>query len=152
MSQLTKAQRYTISVMRKQNFPMGEIAAAIGKHKSTISRELRRNCDGRSGRYDADLAQRKCERRQKGKPHRVRFTEEVRLRVEAMLREDYSPDRLWGVAGWRGLNASAWRPYTSMCGATSAVAATCTPTCGARAANTASGARRRTRGASSATA
>ena len=103
MSQLTKAQRYTISVMRKQNFSMGEIAAAIGKHKSTISRELRRNCDGRSGRYDADLAQRKCERRQKGKPHRVRFTEEVRLRVEAMLREDYSPEQVVGRCRLEGL-------------------------------------------------
>ena len=103
MSQLTKAQRYTISVMRKQNFPMGEIAAAIGKHKSTISRELRRNCDGRSGQYDADLAQRKCERRQKGKPHRVRFTEEVRLRVEAMHREDYSPEQVVGRCRLEGL-------------------------------------------------
>ena len=90
-------------MMRKQNFPMGEIAAAIGKHKSTISRELRRNCDGRSGRYDADLAQRKCERRQKGKPHRVRFTEEVRLRVEAMLREDYSPEQVVGRCRLEGL-------------------------------------------------
>ena len=103
MSQLTKAQRYTISVMRKQNFSMGEIAAVIGKHKSTISRELRRNCDRRSGRYDADLAQRKCERRQKGKPHRVRFTEEVRLRVEAMLREDYSPEQVVGRCRLEGL-------------------------------------------------
>jgi IS30 family transposase len=82
---------------------MGEIAAVIGKHKSTISRELRRNCDRRSGRYDADLAQRKCERRQKGKPHRVRFTEEVRLRVEAMLREDYSPEQVVGRCKLEGL-------------------------------------------------
>ena len=89
--------------MRKQNFPMGEIAAAIGKHKSTISRELRRNCDRRSGRYDADLAQRKCERRQKEKPHRVRFAEEVRLRVEAMLREDYSPEQVVGRCRLEGL-------------------------------------------------
>ena len=103
MSQLTKAQRYTISVMRKRNFSMGEIAAVIGKHKSTISRELRRNCDRRSGRYDADLAQRKCERRQKGKPHRVRFTEEVRLRVEAMLGEDYSPEQIVGRCKLEGL-------------------------------------------------
>ena len=90
-------------MMRKRNFSMGEIAAVIGKHKSTISRELRRNCDGRSGRYDADLAQRKCERRQKGKPHRVRFTEEVRLRVEAMLREDYSPEQVVGRCKLEGL-------------------------------------------------
>ena len=89
--------------MRKRNFSMGEIAAVIGKHKSTISRELRRNCDRRSGRYDADLAQRKCERRQKGKPHRVRFTEEVRLRVEAMLREDYSPEQIVGRCKLEGL-------------------------------------------------
>ena len=33
---------------------MSEIAAAIGWHKSTISRELRRNCNKRSGRHEAD--------------------------------------------------------------------------------------------------
>lgn len=89
--------------MRKQNFSMDEIATVVGKHKSTISRELRRNCDKRSGRYDADLAHRKYKRRQKEKPHHVRFTGEVRLRVEAMLRADYSPEQIVGRCGLEGL-------------------------------------------------
>lgn len=103
MSHLTKAQRYTIFVMREQNFSMEKIAATIGKDKSTVSRELNRNCDKRSGRYNADLAQRKYEQRQREKPHHVRFTEEVRQRVEAMLREDYSPEQIVGRCKLEGL-------------------------------------------------
>ena len=94
MSHLTKAQRYTIFAMHGQGFTNSKIAVTIGKDKNTVGRKLKRNCDRRSGRYDANLTQRKYERRQREKPHRVRFTEQVRLRVEAMLRKDYSPEQV----------------------------------------------------------
>nr|WP_077197252.1 helix-turn-helix domain-containing protein [Prevotella ihumii] len=43
MTQLTKEQRYTISVMHKQGFQQKEIAETINKDKSVVSRELSRN-------------------------------------------------------------------------------------------------------------
>jgi IS30 family transposase len=60
MSHLTSEQRYTISVLLEQNFSKSEIAIVI-KDKSVLTRELQRNCDLRSGKYDFDLAQRKYE-------------------------------------------------------------------------------------------
>ena len=65
MKHLTREQRYTICVMKKQGYKQKEIALTIEKDKSVISRELKRNCDKRSNNYDADLAQRKYEKRQK---------------------------------------------------------------------------------------
>lgn len=96
MKQLTKEQRYTICEMKKNGFTQKVIAQTIGKDKSVISRELKRNCDKRSGIYDADLAQRKCEKRQKEKPKFLRFTEEIKQRVVDLLNMDYSPEQIAG--------------------------------------------------------
>jgi IS30 family transposase len=56
---ITKAQRYTISSMLKQGYKQFEIAKAIGKVKSVISRELMGNSDIRSGNYTDELANKK---------------------------------------------------------------------------------------------
>ena len=40
---LTLEQRYQIQALYKQRFSMTKIAEAIGVHKSTVSRELKRN-------------------------------------------------------------------------------------------------------------
>lgn len=98
MTHLTREQRYTISVMNEQRFKQKDIALIIGKDKSVISRELSRNCDNRSGKYEADLAQRKYENRLKTKPKKKRFTDEVKLFVDELLIEDYSPEQISGSA------------------------------------------------------
>ncbi len=92
ISHLTKEQRFTIFVMKQQGFRNNQIANVIGKDKSVISRALKRNCDKRSG-HRAELAQRKYERRMKEKPKSIKFTKEICLLVESMLKEDYSPEQ-----------------------------------------------------------
>lgn len=67
MGHLTKEQRYTIFVMKQQGCKINFIASAIGKDKSVVSRELKRNCDKRSEQYNVDLAQRKYEKRMQKK-------------------------------------------------------------------------------------
>jgi IS30 family transposase len=42
-NQLTQCQRYQIEVLLKSDRNQTEIAQTIGVHKSTISREVRRN-------------------------------------------------------------------------------------------------------------
>jgi len=42
-TQLTSAHRYTLSIMNWQGFSVADIAMAIGCHRSTIYRELKRN-------------------------------------------------------------------------------------------------------------
>lgn len=98
MKHLTVVQRYTICVMKKQGYSQKDIAHTIEKDKSVVSRELKRNCDKRSNKYNADLAQRKYQQRQRDKPKNIRFTEDVKQRVEELLNKDYSPEQIAGRA------------------------------------------------------
>ena len=84
--------------MMQQGWKQKDIALAIGKDKSVVSRELKRNCDNRDRKYKADLAQRKYENRQKNKPKHIRFTEEVKQYVEECLAKDFSPEQIRGRA------------------------------------------------------
>jgi transposase, IS30 family len=93
MGHITESQRYTIEVMHKAGHKQVEIANTIGRDKSVVSREINRNCDGRSGDYRSDLAQRKYRKRQKEKPKHKRFTSEVQKDVEELISQDYSPEQ-----------------------------------------------------------
>lgn len=105
MSHLTYEQRYAISVMLKAKYRQKQIAEAIDKDKSVVSREIARNCDKRNGNYDADLAERKYEKRRDSKPKKVYFTAEIQEMVEDKLAKKYSPEQIVGVAKKQGV---AW--------------------------------------------
>ena len=104
MKHITKEQRYTICVMKKQGSSQKDIALTIGKDKSVVSRELKRNCDKRSKKYDADLAQQKYEQRQRDKPKHIFFTGEVKQCVDELLNKDYSPEQIAGRTKLKGIN------------------------------------------------
>ena len=57
MSHLSYEQRYTIEVLLQSNKTKSEIAKVISVDKSVVSRDIKRNCDCKSGRYRAKLAQ-----------------------------------------------------------------------------------------------
>ena len=104
MKHLTVEQRHTISVMKQKGYTQKQISETLGKDKSTVSRELQRNCDKRSGEYRHDLAQRKCEQRHYSKAKKLRFTEHVRKYVDTWLEEDYSPEQIAGRAKLDGVD------------------------------------------------
>jgi len=54
---LTSAQRYTISVMYQQGHKQKDITATIGKNKSVVSREIKRNTNHKTGKYHHLYAQ-----------------------------------------------------------------------------------------------
>ena len=60
MKHITPEQSYTIPQMLEQSYTQKEIAQTIKVSRSTISREISRNRDGRNGKYRYDLAQRKA--------------------------------------------------------------------------------------------
>lgn len=96
MKHLTVEQRYSIYAMLQIPMTQKEIAKAIGVHKSTISREIKRNCDMRSGKYIMDLAQRKAEKRKREKRHKELFIAPMRLRVKKLLKRGFSPEQIAG--------------------------------------------------------
>jgi transposase, IS30 family len=96
MTHITQEQRYTISVLKKEGYKQKEIGERIGKDKSVISRELKRNADNRNGEYRADLAHRKAEKRKAEKAKRVNFTTSIREAVVLKLQQYYSPEQIVG--------------------------------------------------------
>ncbi len=53
--QITQNERYTISTLRRQGYSPRDIAKYLGRHRSTIYREVRRNrCN--DGRYRSSKA------------------------------------------------------------------------------------------------
>lgn len=103
MSHLTCEQRYTISVMLAQNHPQNQIALAIGKDKSVVSREIKRNSDQRNGIYKSDLANRKYKQRQEQKNRPTIFTTSIKKYVEEGLNNEYSPEQINGRAKLEGI-------------------------------------------------
>jgi len=99
-------------MMKAENYSQKAIAEAIGKSPSTISRELRRNCDKRSGFYEPELAQRKCVKRHQEKKKAIRFDSSMQRYIEELLFQDYSPEQVVGVARKAGVACvSAERIY-----------------------------------------
>ncbi len=92
-TQLTQEQRYQISALLKIGHNRTEIATVIGKHKSTISRELSRN-KGQRG-YRPKQAHRRALNRLKHSHKRI--SAETWELIETKLRLDWSPEQ---VSGW----------------------------------------------------
>ena len=92
--QLTREQRYGIKLMLKQKFNQTEIAKEIGVHKSTISRELKRNHGGRG--YRPKQANGFTEQRRHSKI-RPRIDAGTWVYIEDLIRLDWSPEQ---ISGW----------------------------------------------------
>lgn len=98
MSHLTLEQRYTIQTLKDEGFKQNEISKRIGKDKSVVSRELKRNSDQRNGKYRAELAQNKCDARHKTKKKHIRFTADIQDFVVEQIKQDHSPEQITGRA------------------------------------------------------
>ena len=104
MKHITESQRYTISVLLADGKSKTYIAKAIGKHKSSIGRELERNCDGGNQQYKDDLAQGKYRQRQAEKPKKQYFTDEIKQYVIDGLAQYLSPEQIKGRAKLEGIS------------------------------------------------
>jgi IS30 family transposase len=90
--QLTQEQRYQIYALKKTGHCGSEIAAVIGVHKSTVSRELKRNQGGR-GYRPQQAHQLALERRSKAT---ARIHAKTWATVEKLLRQEWSPEQISG--------------------------------------------------------
>ena len=92
-TQLTREERYQIYALKETDHRQAEIATILGRHKATISRELRRNTGLRG--YRPKQAHHMALARRVGKS-RVRFTPLVWNQIEALIRKDWSPEQICG--------------------------------------------------------
>jgi len=93
-SQLTQEQRYHISALYKAGNFQTSIADELKVHKSTISRELRRNL-GNKGYKPKQAHKIALDRRGCAKKH-TKFTEELKQIVTEKILLDWSPDQISG--------------------------------------------------------
>lgn len=91
-SQLTSEQRYQIYALLKAEHTLTFIAKIVGKHKSTISREITRNTGGRG--YRPNQAQSLCDQRKQGK-YAGRFSASDWHLIEHLLSDQqWSPEQI----------------------------------------------------------
>jgi len=93
-TQLTREQRYQIYALMKAGLCQTEIAKVIGVHKSTISRERRRNRGLRG--YRPKQAHHFAEIR-RAKTARARISPYTWILIEHLLQDDWSPEQ---ISGW----------------------------------------------------
>jgi len=89
-TQLTQEQRYQISALLKMDHTQIEIAKVIGVHKSTVSRELRRN-RGLRGYRPKQAHRLAVSRRDKSRP---RIGTSIWILIEALIRQEWSPEQV----------------------------------------------------------
>jgi IS30 family transposase len=94
---LDRDDRYEIARLRGQGFSLRQVAARIGRSPSTVSRELARNADPRTGGYVPERAHRLAwERQRRPKPSKLARNPRLRQAVQGMLDRRYSPEQASG--------------------------------------------------------
>jgi IS30 family transposase len=85
-----------LAALRKQGLNRAEIARSLGRHRSTISRELRRNSTRADGRYRAGTAQERTQGRRSRSRRNQHFTPQDFAVVNELLCRQWSPEQVAG--------------------------------------------------------
>ena len=92
---LIPEQRYTISAMHRQGCTQKLIAEAIGKDKSVVSRELKRNANPK-GKYSFEYAQDMASLRKERMKKPRKLHPWLKKEIIAMIQQDWSPQQIVG--------------------------------------------------------
>jgi IS30 family transposase len=94
--QLTPDERYMLAAFRMQGLSQAEMARELGRHRSTVCREFRRNCSRADGHYRPSKAQERTNGRRSRSRRNRRFTPQDFATVEGLLRRQWSPEQVSG--------------------------------------------------------
>lgn len=101
--QLSEEERYEIAAMRKHRFSVAKIAEALGRHRSTIYRELKRNRSTHDNCYRPSHAGEKTRARRSNSKRNQRYGPKDFLQVEDLLKQRFSPEQIAGRAKYEGV-------------------------------------------------
>jgi IS30 family transposase len=94
--QITSEERYWISALRMQGMNQAEIARALGRHRSSISREFKRNSSGWDGGYRPFVASHRARARLSRSRRRSHFGNDAFRIVDRLLAQKWSPEQIAG--------------------------------------------------------
>ena len=100
--QLSPAERYMLAALRKQGLNKSQIARALGRHRSTVGREVRRNSTRADGHYRASTAQERTNGRRSRSRRNRRISARAFALVEELLRRQGAPSRSQATCAGRG--------------------------------------------------
>ena len=89
---LSREERYQISALLKEGLPEAQIARNLGRHKSTINREIARNTGFRG--YRPKQADHLARVRSEGCRNAPRISAQVWIDVEKQLEKQFSPEQI----------------------------------------------------------
>lgn len=95
-TQITAAERYTIARLRQHGHPTAAIARMLGRHRSTIYREVHRNATHHDGGYRSELADSYARTRRSRSRRNQRLAAADWAQVHTHLRELWSPEQIAG--------------------------------------------------------
>ncbi|MCP5079237.1 MAG: IS30 family transposase [Psychromonas sp.] len=95
-TQITLADRYTIYYERKQGKSYSEIADIVGRHRSTIARELKRNKCPSHGYYVVEKADAYARTRRSRSRKKLHYSDGDFKLVRKLLRKKWSPEQIVG--------------------------------------------------------
>ena len=102
--QLGTEERYQISVLRHHGLSSPEIAAALGRHRCTIAREVLRNATPYDGAYRPNMAVEMTNGRRSRSRRNARYGPAHFAPIEVLLRQDWSPAQIVGRDRRAGLS------------------------------------------------
>lgn len=100
--QLTQEERYCITAQLLCGHSPADIARSLGRHPSTVSRELRRNATHHDGKYRAEKAHSYAVARRRRCRRRAHFSATDMAKVAQLLRRKWSAEQVAGVLRRQG--------------------------------------------------
>jgi len=94
--QITFAERYTLGLLRRDGLSPAAIARTLGRHRSTILREVRRNRATSDGTYRPPLADWYARGRRSRSRRNRQFSGADLQRIRVLLAEHWSPEQVAG--------------------------------------------------------
>jgi transposase, IS30 family len=100
--QLNAEERSALAALRTVGLSKAEIARQLGRHRSTVGRELRRNCAPYDEGYRSARAHQRAHARRYRSRRNSHFEPAHWERIEELLQEEWSPEQVSGYLRRRG--------------------------------------------------
>lgn len=101
--QLTREERYQIAILRAQGLRSPAIAEALGKHRCTIAREVKRNATPYDGAYRPKMAVEMSNGRRSRSRRNARYGPRHFALIVALVKRRWSPAEIVGRCRREGL-------------------------------------------------